>query len=168
MAELDINKTLILGIGNILLRDEGLGVRAVDLFKERYTVPRGVACFDGGTLGLKLLSTVEEYRRIIIIDALSTGKPPGTIHRFTGEEIKVMKLPHRASAHEVGLKDLLTIAFFEGFSPEVVLLGAVPLDISPGLELSPLIKGKLPAIADMVRKELENFGIKPKKRCVNA
>ncbi|MDO8426644.1 MAG: HyaD/HybD family hydrogenase maturation endopeptidase [Deltaproteobacteria bacterium] len=162
MAERD-KKALVIGIGNILLRDEGLGVRAVEFFKENYTLPRGVECVDGGTAGLSLSSFFREYKRIIIVDAVSSGGPPGAIVRL-GKDGLQKGPPLKTTAHQLGIKELLAIAEFEGYRSQVRLIGAVPLDISPGLELTPLIKSKLPDLASAIEEELKGFGIMARKK----
>lgn len=156
-------KALVIGAGNILLKDEGLGVRAIELFKDIYSVPAGVSAIDGGTACFDLSSSIKGFKYVIIIDAVLSGAPPGTIVKIAGEDLP-KDLRFNKTAHQVGIKELMAIAHFEGHYPQVLLIGMVPEDISPGLELSPLVRERLPLITDMIRDALCTFGIKAKKR----
>jgi hydrogenase maturation protease len=149
---------LILGVGNILLKDEGLGVRTIDYLQETYISPPNVSLIDGGTGGLNLLSLMKDYTHVIIIDAIAPNGSPGALYRIPSEELPKSP-PMMTTAHQLGVQDMLALAHLEGYNPDVVIIGMEPLDMSPGLELSPLIQEKLPAIADMVRDELGKHGI---------
>jgi hydrogenase maturation protease len=147
-------KVLVLGVGNILLKDEGLGVRAVEYMLERYSPHAGVSFVDGGTAGLSLLSLIKEFDRIIIIDAVKPVSSPGKIYR-----IAAIDLPESHhlfnSAHGIGVREVLAAAKFEGAEPDAVIIGVEPDDISMGLDLSLAVEKTLPAVASMVVKELE-------------
>ncbi|MBI5826808.1 MAG: HyaD/HybD family hydrogenase maturation endopeptidase [Deltaproteobacteria bacterium] len=162
MRKKDRKKALVLGVGNILLRDEGLGVRVVEHLNRRFTFPPGVECVDGGTLGLGLTSLMEGFNRIIIVDALS-GVDPGAPRRIAAVEIGRGLSPVSA-VHGVGVKELLAIARFEGHAPEVVIIGAAPIDTASGIGLTPATEKKIPELARMVIKELEGLGIKAANR----
>lgn len=135
----------------------------MEFFKDSFILPDAVSCIDGGTAALNLLSAIEGFSHLIIIDAIASNDPPGTILRISGEDLG--KGPElKTTAHQLGVLDLLRIAGFEGYSPETVIIGVVPKEISPGLELTPLIKGVLPRAADMIREELIALGFDVKKR----
>lgn len=156
-------KALVLGIGNILMTDEGLGVRALEAVRDGYRLPPGVRCVDGGTMGLALLESIKEFPSVIIIDALRSGSKPGTILRICGKEIPAF-VCLRSSAHGLGVKELITLAEFEGFHPDVTVIGMEPKDISPGLVLTPLIKKQLPSLIKTVIKELRRLGVTLEKK----
>ncbi|MBI5903209.1 MAG: hydrogenase maturation protease [Deltaproteobacteria bacterium] len=158
MRKKDRKKALVLGVGNILLRDEGLGVRVVEHLNRRFTFPEGVECVDGGTLGLGLLPLMEGFDRVIIVDALS-GVAPGAPHRIAAGKIDQRLSPVNA-VHGVGMRELLAVARFEGHEPEVVIIGAAPLDTSSGIGLTPATEKKIPELARMVIEELEGLGIR--------
>ena len=143
---------LILGIGNILLRDEGVGVRAVEALRER-ALPPGVEAMDGGTSGVDLVDEIADRRKLIVIDAASTDAPPGTVLRFGFDDL----LPdgdQPMSLHEFGLLDTLVTARTLGCLPaEIVIYGVQPQDVSPGLELSPTIATMLPKLLDEILAE---------------
>ncbi len=149
---------LILGVGNILLGDEGLGVRVTEYIKDRYSLPPGVSVMDGGTGGLTLLKLLRDYDPVIIVDAIASRSSPGTLYRIPASELPKAP-PLMSTAHQLGVKDLLSLSCLEGYDPDVVIIGMEPLDISPGLELSPLINLRLPLVANMVREELKRFGM---------
>lgn len=157
-------KALVLGIGNILLKDEGLGVRAAEFFKRNFSFGPDVACLDGGTSGLGLLSYIRDYSHLIIVDAVTAAGEPGTVIRIPGEKLQSLPDLKSASAHQIGVRDLLTIARFQGLSPELVVVGIIPKDISAGLELTPEAEKALPLAAEAIREELEKFGFKAHRR----
>ncbi|NTV64847.1 MAG: hydrogenase maturation protease, partial [Oscillochloris sp.] len=95
-----------MGLGNIILRDEGLGVRAYERLVERYTLPADIEGMDGGTLGLNLLPYLEDARRVLLIDAVRSGHEPGSIIRLEGDAIPAA-LALKMSMHQAGLHDLL-------------------------------------------------------------
>lgn len=164
MANQRRNKALVLGIGNLLLRDEGAGVRAVELFRAGYSFGKDVTCLDGGTSGLGLLSYIKDYTHIVIVDALRADGSAGTVVRVPTDKFETSRALPRSSAHQIGLKDLLAIARFQGLEPVIGLIGVIPKDMSAGLELTPEVQGALPEAAEAIRDELERFGFKAKKK----
>jgi hydrogenase maturation protease len=164
MARKKRNKALVLGIGNLLLKDEGLGVRAVELFKRDYSFGPEVTCLDGGTSGLRLLTYIQDYSHIIIVDAVRAEGAPGTVLNIPGEKLDSLPSLKSSSAHQIGVKDLLAIARFQGLSPLLSVIGIIPRDISAGLELTPETQKALPLAAEAIREELEKFGFKAEER----
>lgn len=164
MARKKRKKALVLGIGNLLLKDEGLGVRVVELFKRDYSFGPEVTCLDGGTSGMGLLTYIQDYTHIIIIDAVRAEGAPGTVLSIPGEKLNSLPTLKSSSAHQIGVKDLLEIARFQGLSPELALVGIIPRDISAGLELTPEAEKAVPLAAEAIRAELEKFGFKAEER----
>lgn len=154
---------LVLGVGNILLKDEGLGVRAVEYMREKYSVPDSVSLVDGGTGGLNLLSLMRDFDHIIILDAVAPRTTPGAIYRIPGAMLPKSP-PLMTTAHQLGVQDMLAIAALEGYDPDVVVIGMEPKEVSVGLELSGVVREKLPDVAGMVEKELKGLGVKLRKR----
>ncbi|MBI5587037.1 MAG: HyaD/HybD family hydrogenase maturation endopeptidase [Deltaproteobacteria bacterium] len=154
---------LVLGVGNILLKDEGLGVRAIEYIRERYSVPESVSVVDGGTGGLNLLSLIRDFDHIIIVDAVAPRTTPGALYRIPGKMLPKSP-PLMTTAHQLGVSDMLAIADLEGYDPDVVVIGMEPKEISVSLELSSVIREKLPEVAEMVAKELEGFGVVLRER----
>ncbi len=104
----ETGRVVVLGLGNLLRRDEGLGIRALERLQARYALPDSVQLVDGGTLGLDLLSYLEEAERVLILDAVLTDGPPGTLLRAAGDEVPAF-FGMRTSPHEIALADLLAV-----------------------------------------------------------
>ena len=144
---------LVLGVGNVLLGDEGVGVHAVRRL-EQDSWPPHVTLLDGGTGGFHLLSLFQEYGRIVLVDATMDGQPPGTVRvirpRFASD------YPKTLSAHDIGLKDLIESAALLGHAPEVVLIVVSVTTLPEGLkmEMSPDVAAALPRVAELVRREV--------------
>lgn len=146
--------TLVLGLGNTIMADDGVGPRLIDYLAQQGQLPDDVALLDGGTLGLDLLPRLEGVQQLIIVDAVEIGQVPGSLIRLSGEEV-AMALDTKLSPHQMGLKDLLAVARLLGHLPdEVVLLGVQPASIEMAAELSPQVAASLPQLAAMVRQEL--------------
>ncbi len=161
MVACKVGKALVLGLGNILLSDEGLGVRVVQRLGESYRFPPEIRVMDGGTLGLDLLPYLEGVDHLLVIDALELGEEPGTIARLVGDEVPA-SLSLKISPHQMGLADLLAAARLQGLYPkEVVLLGMQPGSIDPGLDLSPPVEAQVDRLIDEVLMELKGWGYGP-------
>ena len=148
----------ILGIGNLLFRDEGLGVHVVERLKARYAFPDNVTVLDGGVLGLSLLGVISEADHLIVIDAVKTGGKPGDLHRLQGDEVPRRFLA-KTSLHQVDFAEALTAAQVLDRMPQIVVLGIEPLDIEGlGLTLTPGVQNRLEALIERVLKELGDLG----------
>ncbi len=146
--------TLVLGVGNILLRDEGVGVRVVQAM-EKLELPSSVELLDGGTAGADLLDELADRRKVIVIDAMAGDDPPGTVVRMTPADL-TPRLDRGLSLHELGLLETLTLARQAGAAPdEVVIIGVKPYSIECGLELTPETARLVPRIIEFVMAELE-------------
>jgi hydrogenase maturation protease len=141
------------------MTDDGVGVRIIQHLSERYRFPDEVELLDGGTLGLDLLPHLEGIDKLLIVDAIETGKPPGTVARLEGEEIPAV-METKLSPHQMGLKDLLAVAMLQGFRPpEMVLIGIQPGVIDLGMDLTPNVSARFDELVQMVIRELEKWGI---------
>jgi hydrogenase maturation protease len=150
---------LVLGLGNVLLQDEGLGVRALERLEARYALPGGVRAMDGGTLGLDLLPHLEGVSCLIVIDAVRTGQPAGTVVRLVDEAIMPV-LALKLSVHQVGLRELLGASQLLGRHPEhVVLWGMEPAHMDWGLALSPAVEAGIDGLVEAVAGELGAWGV---------
>ncbi len=151
--------TLVLGLGNILLGDEGVGVRVIERLREQYTFGEGVLVMDGGTLGLDLLPYLEGAARLLVVDAVQARKPPGTLVRLEGDEVSAFLDASKVSAHQEGLEDLLAVAALKGYLPgEVVLWGVQIESLSVSLELSSAVSAQVDALVRNVIEELARWG----------
>lgn len=156
-----MGRTLVLGIGNLIMTDDGIGVRVVHELTRRYQFPAEVTVLDGGTLGLDLLPYLEEVARLLIIDAVMVGEPPGTVVRMTGDQIPAV-FATKLSPHQMGLQDLLAVAELLGHRPaDMVLLGVQPEDIELGDGLSPSVAVTLEPIIASSLAVLAAWGIVP-------
>jgi len=145
------NQVLILGIGNLLLSDEGVGVHAVRLLAER-GLPSDVELLDGGTSGANLIDHIAHRRRVVVIDAASGNGPPGTVYRCESSDL--MALEPALSLHEFGLVDILRMAELMGCPPQrVIVLGVQFATLEPGMELSPAVAAVLPAVLNLALSE---------------
>jgi hydrogenase maturation protease len=149
----NVQDTLILGIGNILLKDEGVGVHVVKRLKTM-PFPENVEVLDGGTAGLDLTDFIGGRKKVIVIDAVNAGGKPGTIYRLTKENLDI-KPKAIGSFHEIDFLDALYISEVMNSKPEeVVVIGIEPKDMSIGTELSPEIEELIPEIIRIVKTEL--------------
>ena len=149
----------VLGLGNILMGDEGAGVRALDALRERYEFPESVRFLDGGTLGLDLIFYLEGTEKLLVIDAVVSGAAPGTIKILDGPEIPSV-LAGKFSVHQIGLQDLFfALDIMEKRPSHSCLVGIEPKVIDLSLELSPEIEDALPGLADAVVGRLDGWGV---------
>lgn len=164
MADRQKKEITILGLGNILLKDEGFGVHFLRWFESRWSLPNSVQVFEGGVMAYSLLEPVCTCRHLIVLDVLKTDDEPGSVYRFTLAELEP-KLPPPTSAHEVQFLDVLCKAELLGEAPEVVFLCIIPVDFQEmDLELSPLLREKFPLMERLLLKELDSHGIFPVAR----
>lgn len=149
---------LILGLGNVLLRDEGLGVRALERLAADHDLPEQVQTLDGGTLGLTLLPFLEGKSHLLVLDAVRTGGPPGTLTRLDyGDLSRGFFL--KMSAHQTGLPELLALGGLQGcLPPHIVVCGMQPAAIEWGVELSPPVAGRIDRLVEMAAGELRRWG----------
>lgn len=145
---------LVLGVGNILLADEGVGVHVVRQLQEM-PLPAGVEVLDGGTGGFELIEHLRGRKKVIIIDAVQADAPPGTVLRFHPEDAALQWRPP-FSAHQTGLHELLHFCRQLVPPPEVSILGVVPQETQrASTQLSPMIQDRVPAIIAAVINEAE-------------
>jgi hydrogenase maturation protease len=147
--------TLVVGLGNPLLGDEGIGVRVVEELKGM-ELPDGVAVVDGGTSGLGLISLMEGYQRVIVVDAADMGHPPGRVNRFTPPEAQFWTAEAPLSLHQMGMGEVLALAKALEVAPaELVIIGIQPGQIEAGAGLSPEVEGVIPHIIRTIFDELD-------------
>jgi hydrogenase maturation protease len=149
---------LVLGLGNLLCRDDGAGVRAVEWIRQRYEPDAGVRLLDGGTLGLALLHYLAAAERVILVDAVAADARPGSLLRLRGEEVG-RAASERLSPHQIGVGDLLEAArLLDRLPDELSLLGVVPEDLGLGLELSPGVEARIAELGELVVAEAAALG----------
>ncbi|MEW5910090.1 MAG: HyaD/HybD family hydrogenase maturation endopeptidase [Thermodesulfobacteriota bacterium] len=156
---------MILGIGNLLFSDEGFGVRVVQRLMEQYEFEEGVFLVDGGVLGLNLLGVISEADDLIVVDAIRNRGAPGDLYRLEGDAIPE-RIRAKNSLHQVDFLEALTLcrALDKG-PPNTVILGVEPADIETlGIELTPVVAGKIDPVIEMVFTELKRLNLSCRKR----
>ena len=155
----------VLGIGNLLLSDDGVGVHVIKKLQEEYEFPGSVELIDGGTKGLDLLPLFEGKDKILIVDAANFRKEPGTIDTVEGDKIPAF-LSSKLSVHQIGLPDTLFAAKLMDITPaEMSLIGIQPKSMETGVELSEEIKDRMEQLINKVLEKLNEWGVEgiPKK-----
>ncbi|HOV86223.1 MAG TPA: HyaD/HybD family hydrogenase maturation endopeptidase [Syntrophobacteraceae bacterium] len=149
---------LVLGVGNLLLQDEGVGVRVIETLEAGYAFSSNVTLLDGGTLGLRLLDPISRADHLIVVDAVQNGEAPGTLYFLDGKNL-FNRVTFKNSMHQLDLREALAYAEVLGNSPTAVVIGIEPGDISPwGLELTESVQSRLEDMAGLVLKEIEKAG----------
>lgn len=150
-----MKKTLILGVGNYILSDDGLSVHVLERLQANNLIPDDIQMIDGGTCGLDLLQYLEGVSNLIIIDAIKTRNgTPGSIIRLDGDQIPAY-LSLKISPHDIGLPDLLATAKLRDLYPEkIVVFGIQPASLELGVELSPEVAAKVEDLIQLIQKEV--------------
>lgn len=157
-------ETLILGVGNLLLSDEGVGIRVIERLQAEYELPEQVQVLDGGTLGLDLLYYLEGVENLLIIDAVEMESEPGTLLRMEGDEVPSF-LSIKMSPHQIGIPDMLFAAKLRDlYPPNVVLWGVQPAELDVSMEMSPLMNARVDVLVGKALAELDAWGyaVQPK------
>lgn len=149
---------LVLGVGNILLGDEGAGVRLIQKLEEEYAFSENVELYDGGTLGLKLLEPICRSDFAIVVDIVRSGGPPGAIYRIAEKDLS-RKIPYKSSLHELNIVETLIYAEELGNKPETVLIGIEPGEwTSWSTELTEPVRNRMEDFVAVVLGEIEKAG----------
>ncbi|MGB0683786.1 MAG: HyaD/HybD family hydrogenase maturation endopeptidase [Magnetovibrionaceae bacterium] len=150
---------LVLGLGNILMSDEGVGVRLAQAIEDRYHVPDGIEVVDGGTTAWDLLDQMAERDFVLIGDAVNSADAPGTIVRLQDDEVPAF-FRTKLSPHQVGLTDMLATLKLKGDAPKrIVIIGVVPADLSQDIKLSETVKGVFDQALSHMVAELAEVGV---------
>lgn len=145
-------KITVLGIGNLLLKDEGVGIHVIEALKHE-KLPENVELVDGASAGFDLLPVVQNCARLIVIDAIKTKDKPGTIYKFTPEDIQIKK-ELDVSLHDVDFFQVIELAKKSKTLPPTKMIAIVPDIIELGMELSDILKGKLQKLVSLVKEEI--------------
>ena len=156
---------LVLGLGNTLCTDDGVGPAVVERLLEKWEPPVGVRVLDGGTLGLSLLPLLADAEAVILLDAVRMGEePPGTLVRLTGEDVPTATR-QQLSVHQVGVADLLDGLHLLGkLPPRLVLLGVVPESLELGYGVSALLEPALDVLVARAVQEAASLGFRFRRR----
>lgn len=149
-------KIVILGVGNLLLSDEGVGVHvANELLKME--LPPGVSVVEGGTDGFRLLNVITEADRLIVIDAVKGGAEPGSIYCFDIDEVRNCPSGFKTSVHQIGILEVIDLSGLVGKTPHTTVIGIEPKSLEMSMELSPEVKSRIPKIIELIFKELKKY-----------
>jgi len=162
--ESKVPTTLVLGVGNLLMADEGVGFRILERLVTQYQIPEEVLVLDGGTLGMDLLYYLEGMTNLLLVDAVEARIKPGSAVRLEGEKVPSF-LTLKISPHQIGISDMLFAAKLKDiYPPNIVLWGIQPEKVEIGLDLSKTLELQLDPMVDNVIHELENWGHKIKRK----
>ncbi len=159
---------LILGLGNVICGDDGLGVVAAERLRQGWELPAGVEVLDGGTLGLALLAHVTGADDLILLDAIQTGAPAGTLVRLDGDDVGPA-VRERLSVHQIGVADLLdALRLLDEVPRRLVLLGLVPETLELGIERSPAVEPRIDDLVTAAFLEARALGYSLRRRAADA
>lgn len=159
MDQLKSNPIVLLGVGNILLTDEGFGVHVVNQLREDYVFNPPITIIDGGTMGMELLSYMRGMTRLLLVDAINGGDSPGTIYEFPHEEMNNY-FTDAISVHEVGMQDILRIrALQEDPLEDAVVIGVEPESLELGLDLSESTQAVVEEVKERVLAVLQSWDV---------
>lgn len=150
---------LVLGIGNLLLGDEAIGVRIVEALEQRYLLPPHVEVLDGGTSGMDLMDVMANRDHLIVADAVLTGDEPGSVVVLRDDEIPAM-FTRKVSPHQLGLADvLMALRLTDEFPAKLTLVGVVPQTLEPGIALSPVVRQAIEPALQQIMTALHSEGV---------
>lgn len=161
----DKKKIGILGIGNLIVGDEGFGVHAVRYLEENYQFPDSVLIRDGGTAGIYMSPFLEECDPVLVIDVVDIDAEPGSMHYYSNEDVKAGKISTRMSPHQLGLLEILEICKLRDAAPETLeFYCVVPKELNTSTELSDVVAPRVKEICEIVLKRLSELGVEAKPR----
>ena len=154
-----LNKTLVLGIGNPILQDDGIGVHVVQQLKTEHLDLPQVKFLDGGTLSFSLIGEIEDATNLIVIDAAQLDDEPGSVRTFIGEEMDLfLGRQKNSSVHDVTLIDLMSIALLSDRLPSRrALIGVQPGTIDWGTEPTPAVKKAIPTVCNLTMELIKKW-----------
>jgi hydrogenase maturation protease len=150
----DVQRVLVLGLGNLIHSDDGIGIHAIHRLQRDPSLPRSATLMDGGTHGLSLAPHICGFQRLLVIDAIDVGEKPGTLMKLEGDAVG--RMPGKPSVHQLGFADLMIAMKLLGESPEeVVVFGVQPQSTEWGTELTPLVDAALDQLVPAVIARLQ-------------
>jgi hydrogenase maturation protease len=147
---------LILGVGNLLLSDEGVGVHVARQLMEM-DFPPGVEVLEGGTDGFALMHVLLQADRLILVDAVRGGGPPGSIYRFEIEDCPPFPDIFKTSVHQISILEVINLSGLIGSPPRTTIIGVEPKCLEMGMELSPHIEAKIPRVIQLIQEEVSAY-----------
>lgn len=148
----------VLGVGNELLSDEGIGIHTVKALR-KHPLPPEVEVFEGGTDGFGLINLIVEADRLIVIDSLKGGNQPGTIYRFDVADAPATPDLFKTSVHQIGILEVIHLSSLIGKTPKTTVIGVEPGQLTTGMELSSDVAAKIPRLIELILAEIKNSRI---------
>ena len=149
-------KILILGVGNLLLRDDGFGVHLINSLKGT-ALPRNVELLEAGTVSHQLIPLLHEVDHLIVIDVVEAGDTPGSLFRFSPDDMR-FPIEQKASLHQISLVDVLNMAALTGTKPKTIIIGVQPKDVSTwSMELNDELKVVMPRVTELIFEEVKRI-----------
>ncbi|MDD2463054.1 MAG: HyaD/HybD family hydrogenase maturation endopeptidase [Desulfobulbus sp.] len=145
----------IMGLGNLLLGDEGFGIHCIQYLEEHYHLPDNVEVVDGGTGGILLAPFIEKFDELYVIDVVDVEDTPGSVHCFSDADVRSGDIQTRMSPHQIGMLDILDICRLRGKVPQQVqFITVVPECLETGMELTPLLAGRINDVLGILFEKL--------------
>lgn len=152
----------IMGIGNMLLGDEGFGVHCIQYIEDNYNLPENIRVIDGGTAGILLAPFIEQCDLLYVIDVVDLDDTPGSVHCFTDEDVRSGSIQTRMSPHQIGMLEILDICRIREKEPEQVkFITVVPERLDTGMELSPVLAGRVSDVLGILFQSLKESAVVP-------
>ena len=166
-----MKKIGILGIGNLLMHDEGFGVHFIEHLDKHYVIPDNVSTLDGGTAGIMLSPFIEDVDFLYVIDTVAIKDEPGSIHCFTDDDVRAGNIHARMSPHQVGLLDILELCKLRDKAPEKTeMITVVPKELDLCIGLTPALAPKIAEVMNILIKSLAEHDttLQPKESLTSA
>lgn len=152
-------RVVVLGIGNTLLSDEGVGVHVIEALEKAFLLPPDVEVIDGGTCAMEMLEQLENLDLLVVVDCVRSGSPPATHVVIKGDAVPVF-FKTKLSPHQIGLSDVLASLEFTGKAPKAtVIVGIEPASMALGMEPTPAVAARIPELVDLTVAELREHGL---------
>ena len=148
-------RIIVLGVGNELLSDEGIGIHVVKEIQQKNIFPSEVEVMEGGTDGFGLINIITDTDRLIVIDSIKGGSMPGTIYKFDIEDAPSTPDIFKTSVHQIGILEVINLSSLIGKTPKTTVIGIEPRSVSTGMELSEDVREKIPRVIELVKEEVE-------------
>lgn len=147
-----------MGLGNLLLSDEGFGIHCIQYLENNYQLPENVEVIDGGTGGILLAPFIEEHDELYVIDVVDIDDAPGSVHYFTDVDVRSGDIQTRMSPHQIGMLDIIDICRIRGNVPHKIhFIAVVPESLEVGMELTPLLKGRIKDVLHILADKLGGY-----------
>lgn len=153
----NLSKTAIVGIGNYIMQDEGVGVHVLNRLSEMQCIPYDVELIDAGVNSYDMVDIFGKYEHLIVIDAMQAGGEPGTIYRAPLDDLGLRPVDSITSLHEMHFIEAVQMVRLLGYDPQIMVFGIEPESMAAGMELSPAVKVKIPQIIELITQELKQL-----------